>query len=148
MQVLNVKVLESLSEDLMKPKNLNYNDLLKISPYEFTWYNTWFQKIKLVKEFAVEPFFKTFHMRQEYSFSRAKLLRREDFAQAYVGLVLNSKWTPPPPLKYENPDSIFYKIIYKLITGDNVLSRFYFRYATRDIFFRVFKKIKRCFVNS
>lgn len=140
-QVFNIKVLESLALDFMKPKGLRYNDLLKISPYEFTWYNVWFQKTGLVKEFAVEPFFKMLHMRQEYTFSRLKLLREEDYAQAYVGLVLNSKWTPKPPLNYEDPDSVLYKIFYKVVTGDNALSKLYFRVARRDILFKIFSKL-------
>jgi hypothetical protein len=112
MQVLNIKVLKSLKEDFMQNKGLTYADLIKIAPYEFTWYNVWFQKCNLVKEYAVEPFFKTFHMRIDYNFSRLKLLKEDDLARAYVGIVLNSNWgNKKLPVKYKKPNFVF-KIIY------------------------------------
>lgn len=124
----------------MKPKMLQYNDLLKISPYEFTWYNVWFQKSELIKEITVEPFFKMLHMRQEYTFSRLRLLRQEDFALAYVGLILNSKWIPKTPLNYENPDNFFYKIFYKIVTRNFFLIKVYLKLARKDIFQIIYKK--------
>ena len=132
-QIFNAKVLESLEEDFMQPRVLEYNDLLKISPYEFSWYNVWFQKTQLIKEFSVEPFFKMFHMRHEYIFSRLKLLRKEDYAQAYVGLVLNSKWMPKTPLVYKNPDGLLRKFFYKIITGDNIIMFVYHKLTRKDI---------------
>lgn len=111
MQVLNSKVLKSLKEDFMKKNNYSYSDLLKISPFEFTWYNAWFQKCGLVKEMAVEPFFKTFHMRIDYIFSRLKLLKLKDYSRRYVGIVLNGNWKKPTK-KYIKPN-IFHKMFYK-----------------------------------
>jgi hypothetical protein len=140
-QVFNVKILESLARDFMKPKALKYNDLLKISPYEFTWYNVWFQKTQLVNEVAVEPFFKMLHMRQDYTFSRLKLLKQEDYAEAFVGLILNSKWTPKTPLSYEDPNSSLYIFFYKIVTGDNVLIKLYSKLARRDVLFVIYRKI-------
>ena len=142
-QVFNVKVLESLAHDFMKSKNLNYIDLLKIAPYEFSWYNVWFQKTGIVKEFAVEPFFKMLHMRQEYEFSRLRLLREEDFAQSYVGLVLNSKWRPRTPLKYENPDGWFFRLFYKFVTGDSMISKLYYKLSSGNVFLRIYRNLLR-----
>ena len=96
----------------MKSKNYDYKKLIEISPYEFTWYNAWFQKCGLVKEMAVEPFLKIFHMKIDYSFSRLKLLKKEDLAKAYVGIVLNSNWTKRTIIKYKKP-SIVDKLVYK-----------------------------------
>jgi hypothetical protein len=140
-QVFNVKVLRSLWSDLMKPRALEYNDLLRISPYEFTWYNAWFQKSQLLPEYAVEPFFKMFHMRQEYIFSKLKLLREVDYAQEYFGLILNSKWDPEPPLNYKDPSGFNYRVFYKIITGDNFIYRFYIRLARKGFMLRVFRKL-------
>jgi len=113
MQVLSVKVLKSLKQDFMQQKGYEYKNLIEISPYEFTWYNVWFQKSGLVKEISVEPFFKTFHMRMDYLFARLKLLKQEDFAKAYVGIILNSNWQKKEYL-YKKP-SILHKFIYKII---------------------------------
>jgi hypothetical protein len=118
MQVLNAKVLKSLKEDFLPSRNWQYKDLIAFSPYEFTWYNAWFQKCGLVREFAVEPFFKTFHMREEYAFSRLKLIKEQDLAKAYVGIVLQSNWQKGGSLRqYEDPGlwhGVFYKILKKL----------------------------------
>ena len=114
MQVLNSLVLESLKKDLLKRKELNYKDLIKISPFEFTWYNVWFQKCKLIDEYAVEPFFKTLHSKTDYNFARYRCWGEKDIARAYVGIVLNSNWCRYP--KYVEPEflqKMFYKHLLK-----------------------------------
>ncbi len=113
MQVLSGMVLQSLKDDFMSVKGLSYEDLIAYSPYEFTWYNAWFQKIGIVDEIAVEPFFKTFHMRIEYVVSRLKMIRREDFSISYVGIILNSNWKKTE-IEYHPPCWI-HKIGYKIL---------------------------------
>jgi len=113
MQVLNSKVLKSLKKDFMTVKKYSYSDLIKISPYEFTWYNAWFQKCKLIKEVAVEPFFKTFHMRIDYIFSKLKLLNLSDLSYSYIGIIMNSNWNNKHD-KYTKT-SFFYKKLYSLL---------------------------------
>ena len=113
--VLNSAVLKSLKEDFMVKKGYGYKDLIKISPYEFTWYNVWFQKCGLVKEMVVEPFFKTFHMRLDYIFYQLKLISLEDIKKAYIGIIMNSNWQKPQ-MKYEKPKKLYrcaYKNIWK-----------------------------------
>lgn len=112
MQVLNSKVLKSLKDDFMS-KSYTYKDLVEIAPFEFTWYNAWFQKCALVKELAVEPFFKVFHMREDYLYSRAKCLDINDYKKQYVGIVLNGNWNKPEKY-YHKPDKMC-RFINKLI---------------------------------
>lgn len=100
MQVLNATVLKSLKTDFMAKHKYSYADLIAIAPFEFTWYNAWFQKCGLVREVAVEPFFKTFHMRIEYTMSRLRGLDLDDYAYSYVGIILNGNWERPAA-KYE-----------------------------------------------
>jgi len=116
MQVFNSEVLDSLYNDFMQPRRMKYTDLLEISPYEFTWYNVWFQKCKLIPEYAVEPFFKTLHIREHFIFSRLQNIDKSDFAYAYVGIVMNSKWDPPTPINYPPPPVLY-----------PILSKYYFR---------------------
>ncbi len=113
MQVLNSKVLKSLKEDFMSKKGLSYKDLIEISPFEFTWYNAWFQKCKLVSEMAVEPFFKTFHSRIEYHFARFRGIKFEDYTKEYIGIILNGNWKRPVK-EYKNPN-LFHKVIYFML---------------------------------
>ena len=109
MQVMNARVLKSLKDDFMKPHKYDYADLIAIAPYEFTWYNAWFQKCGLVREVAVEPFFKTFHMRIEYTMSRLRGLTVDDYAYDYVGIILNGNWDKPVD-KYEQPTWLMKKL--------------------------------------
>lgn len=115
MTVLNSAVLESLKNDFMGARSLSYKDLIEISPYEYSWYNAWLQKSEIIKVIAVEPFFKTFHLRFEYVIARLKLISEVDIAKQYVGVILNSNWTPKgPPTAYEDPNSV-HNVIYRLI---------------------------------
>ena len=113
MQVLNAAVLQSLKHDFIAKHKYNYVDLIAIAPYEFTWYNAWFQKCGLVPEVAVEPFFKTFHMRIEYILSRLRGLDLKDYAYSYVGIILNGNWKRPEHT-YQKP-SWWMKRLYKFL---------------------------------
>jgi hypothetical protein len=113
-QTFNSKVLYSLEIDFMIPKGFSFLDLIKLEPYEFTWYNAWFQKCKIVDEVSTEPIFKTLHTRRDYLFSKLQLLKLSDFSYAYVGIVLNSKWKPKTPLKYNDPNFLYYLVNYLL----------------------------------
>ena len=112
-QVLNSVVLESLKRDFMQKHKYNYADLIAIAPFEFTWYNAWFQKCGLIREIAVEPFFKMFHMRVEYTMSRLRGLTLDDYAYSYVGIVLNGNWDKPESTYKKRP--YWMKKLYKFL---------------------------------
>ena len=57
-QIFNAEVLKSFKYDFLAKNNLTYLSVISYSPLEFTWYNAWFQKCNLVKEYAIEPIFK------------------------------------------------------------------------------------------
>lgn len=112
MQCLNSTVLSSLRHDFMEPKNIGYKNLIEISPFEFSWYNAWLQKSKVIEIIEVEPFFKTFHNKTQYVFSQLQMIRKSDLARAYVGIVLNSNWAKK--YDYKNPGllcKIFHKVL-------------------------------------
>lgn len=111
--VLNSAVLRDFKLKYMEKNNMSYGDLLEISPYEFSWYNAWLQKSNVIPVVGVEPFFKTFHMRIDYIASRFKLIRVEDIATQYVGIVLNSNWKHKPPAGYVDP-GVGLKSLYSL----------------------------------
>lgn len=120
-QLMSSIVLDSLERDFMKPRSLCYKDLLSIAPHEFTWYTVWFQKCKLVQEYAVEPFFKVISFRQNYIFHRVQNLHESDFAHAYIGIILNSKWVPKTPLVYESPDVDYQDVYNALVKNEDVM---------------------------
>lgn len=147
-QTFNSKVLNSLETDFMIPSGYSFLDLIKLEPYEFTWYNAWFQKCKVIQEIAVEPIFKTLHTRRDYFFSKFQLLELSDFAYAYVGIVLNSKWKPKTPLQYINPNFFYYFINYLLTLRIWFFNDFRFKLS---IYFiqplkRVFNKLRKFFI--
>lgn len=122
-QVFNAGVLHTLEQVFMRQKGWRHVDLLRHGSYEFSWYNAWFQKCRQVPEVAVEPFFKMLHMRPEYIFSRLRMLRESDYAQAYVGLILNSKWRPATPLRYEDPSPAHARLYQTLLQDEAWVER-------------------------
>ncbi len=118
--VFNASVLQSLFFDFMTPRGLSYRDLLEISPYEFTWYNTWLQFRFKELTLGVEPFFKTFHLHEDYVMSRRSLLRLQDLSEAYVGIVMNSKWQRSQREGYQDPENIHYQNYIKMMNEDGV----------------------------
>ena len=91
-QIMNCRVLQSLRKDFMDAHGFSYLDLIKISPWEFSWYNAWFQKSKIIPELAIEPLFKIFHTKAQYEFARIEGHTVTDIAHGYIGIVMNSNW--------------------------------------------------------
>ena len=107
--VLNATVLKSMKNDFMVSHGYEYLDLLNISPFEFTWYNAWFQKSKIIPEMAVEPFFKTIHTKSQYKLMKILVPNVANFARSYVGIVMNSNWGGG---KYKS--NRWHKLLFKL----------------------------------
>ena len=59
--IFSSKVLESFYDNYLTPMSRTYIDLLKISPYEFSWYNMWLQKDKTIDIQIKEPLIKFFN---------------------------------------------------------------------------------------
>jgi hypothetical protein len=113
--VLNSNVLYDFKKKFMIPKKLSYKDLIEIAPYEYSWYNAWLQKSKIIDILNVESFIKIFHTRMDYIIFRVNLISQANIAEKYVGIILNSNWKPKPaPSNYEDP-SLKHKLINKLI---------------------------------
>jgi hypothetical protein len=97
-------VLRDLQTQFLLPRNLTVLDLLKIAPFECTWYSQWLLASHVLDVVPVEPLFKVFHIRSQYVECRRSLVRETDIAQQYLGICLNSNWFPvPAPLRYEDP---------------------------------------------
>lgn len=91
-QVFNRSVLQSWKEDFLKPRNWSYLDALKVSPYEFSWYNLWLQKTKHIPIHQREPLVKVFHSEHEHLSSILSGIDQHDLARAYVAVVVNSNY--------------------------------------------------------
>ena len=115
MTVFSRKVLESFQRNFLAPQKWSYLDIIKISPFEFTWYNAWLQKSNAINVYAVEPFFKVFHYRREYIFSILKGLREKDLARSYLGIVMQSNWHCGLNYQNKNPVYSLLKLLIKII---------------------------------
>jgi hypothetical protein len=92
-QVLSVKVLQSFKEQVLTPRNLTYRDILGISPYEFSWYNFWLQKSKVIPIHQREPYFKVIHSAEQHLEIALKGITMEDISRAYIGVIINSNFS-------------------------------------------------------
>ncbi len=118
MTILSSAVLKDMKLSFMARQRLSYADLMKIAPLEFTWYNAWLQKTQLIPIVPVEPFFKTFHTFDEYSFWRLKLVSLDDFARGYLGIVINSNWSREMQVSLQKPSwklSLLNAVVRKLL---------------------------------
>lgn len=91
-QVMSSTVLRSLVQDFMKPRGYDYQDLLRMSPYEFSWYNFWLQKAQPIPIMIREPLVKVLHHDGHHLEYAMRGLSLDDVARGYVGIVINSSF--------------------------------------------------------
>lgn len=132
--ILSAKVLESLYKNFMVPRQLTYRDLLKISPYEFSWYNMWLQKDKTIPLYQKEPIFKYFHHKNHHLDYLRKGITLTDIARGYVGIVINSNYSRGYGIvSYDDGEG--YLLSFNEITTHS-------RNIVRSIFLMLYKKMK------
>jgi hypothetical protein len=91
-QVFSGKVLASLKHDFLEPRQWSYLDMLAEAPYEFTWYNMWLQKSKVIPIEMREPLVKTFHHEGQHLEYALRGVTSDDIARGFVGVVINSNY--------------------------------------------------------
>lgn len=99
-QNFNCRVLTDLKSEFMEPKRYSYIDLMRIAPYEFSWYNLWLQKCNAIAIHPCEPMFLYFHMKHQLYLSWILGRRMEDLKRSYVGIVINSNWAQGKLMSY------------------------------------------------
>ncbi|MBI9102586.1 MAG: hypothetical protein JEY99_09235 [Spirochaetales bacterium] len=110
---LSVKVLESFENEFLIKKGWDYQKLMDVCPFEFSWYNQWLIKCGLQRIMPVTGFFKVFHYKKLYKESRKKLVKEADIASMFLGIIMQSNWKPfPPPIKYKDPAWYHYSNYY------------------------------------
>lgn len=91
-QILESQFLRLLEERVLSAQGLDFIDLLRISPYEFSWYNFFIERER-IPTFAREPYFKTFHDGDQLAFAKLQGQNLEDLARGYLGIVVNSNFS-------------------------------------------------------
>jgi hypothetical protein len=80
--------LQSLERDYLEPRGLEFEDLIRYSPWEGTWLGEWEIRRRLPKRRPAESFF--LHFMSDTAIERARVagFTTADFAKRYVGLQL------------------------------------------------------------
>jgi hypothetical protein len=92
-QVFSSIVLRSMKQDFMAPHNYSYQDLIRLSPYEFSWYNFWLQKSLTIPIHPREPLVKVFHHEGQHFEYILRGTTPGDLARGYLAVVVNSNFS-------------------------------------------------------
>lgn len=90
-QIFSTQVLRHMDLELLGVKQMDYLDLIKISPYEFSWYAYYLQKIGMDLRVR-EPFFKVFHTISQFGIHQKLGITTNDISRGYLGVVVNSNF--------------------------------------------------------
>ena len=91
-QVLARAVLSSLKEEFLEPRGWTYADMLAHGPYEFSWYNFWLQKSRVMPIEVREPYFKVIHGPVQHAEMLIRDIGLGDIARGYLGIIVNSNF--------------------------------------------------------
>lgn len=92
-QVFSATVLRAFVEDFLRGKNWTYRDALAVAPYEFSWYNFWLQKSRIIPIHQREPLVKVFHHEGQHLEYILRGVTAADIARGYLALVVNSNYS-------------------------------------------------------
>jgi len=90
--VFSSHVLRALKDRILRPREWNYEDLLREAPYEFSWYNVWLQVSQVIPVRPCEPWIRTFHTESEHLAFLASPIQLEDIKRAYSGISVQSNF--------------------------------------------------------
>jgi hypothetical protein len=83
-----------LEETQLKPQNITMLDLIGTVASEFTWYGEFLLKKRPIDIVPIEPLFKVFHYPSQYRFYKQQNYTEEMFAKNYLGIVIQSNFSP------------------------------------------------------
>jgi hypothetical protein len=86
-------VLRSFKNQVLIKNKISYKDLMKISGYEFSWYNFYLQKTKLIEILVREPIIKLFHDFRSYNEYLSRNIKLEDIKRGYKAYIINSNFS-------------------------------------------------------
>ena len=128
--IFSSKVLRSFKENFLLERGLNYIDIMKISPYEFSWYNMWLQKSKDIEIQIKEPLIKFFHQKSQHLEYINRGITLNDLARGFIGYNINSNYSRDLGVlnyadynKYSVRDISYKEIINKLYIFFSILTK-------------------------
>ena len=91
-QIMSATVVQSLRDDFLKPRGWDYQDMLAVSPYEYSWYNFWLQATHPIPIHIREPLIKVLHSADQHLEYALSNITPADVARGYLGIVVNSNF--------------------------------------------------------
>lgn len=92
-QVFSSTVLRSFVTDFLSLRGWSYRDALAVAPYEFTWYNFWLQKSRVIPIHPREELVKVFHHENQHFEYILRGVTESDIARGYLAVVVNSNYS-------------------------------------------------------
>ncbi len=92
-QIFSAAALENFVNDFLAPHEWGYRDALALAPYEFSWYNFWLQKSRVIPIHPREPLVKVFHHEGQHFEYILRGIGPADLARGYLAVVVNSNFT-------------------------------------------------------
>lgn len=90
-QVISSNTLKLLENEVLNPKAIDFIDLIKIVPYEFSWYTIYHLKVE-TETFKSEPLFKCYHNETQLISDLVSGKGPSTIARGYVGVVVNGNF--------------------------------------------------------
>lgn len=85
-------------------------DLIKLSPYEFSWYNIWLQKSQAMPIHSCEPLFKYYHMAYQQFGDVITNVDDKTLARSYIGVTICSYRRDQRVLAVSDIDEVYYDV--------------------------------------
>lgn len=86
------RVWESLDEQYLTPRGMNFMDAIQQAPLESRWYGEALLKFKALPLMPAEPFFKVYHYAWQLDQDRRHKLGWPELAKIYSGVIYQSSW--------------------------------------------------------
>lgn len=80
---------------LLKNSNKTFTDIIAHTPSEFSWYGEFLLKYRTIDIVSIEPIFKFFHFKSQYTHYKKLGYSESDFSDNYLGIVMQSNWKAP-----------------------------------------------------
>lgn len=142
--IFSCKVLESFYYKYLIPLNRTYIDLMKIAPYEFSWYNMWLQKDKTIGIEIKEPIIKFFHQKSHHIEYVRKGITTKDIARGFIGYNINSNYSRHEGI-IEFEDVANYELsIREIKTYSFSIVWSLIKKINRKFINKIFRRIERC----
>lgn len=88
--IFSRKVLENFKQEYMGKKNLTYKDVIKMAPIEFTWYNYWLLKTRIIEIYDIAPLVKYYHIKEQLQYDIQNSVGIKDLKRNYIGVGISS----------------------------------------------------------